>query len=221
MNDQLQTVTNEAAAIANEAMNDAGFQKMLKFKRNGDVSMYLRDGVEVELGSQMIAHCVGWTKIWVKFWDNKVAERRVYRVGRKEVAPERDQLPDYDEESRKKWQTGLDNRPRDPWVLQYLLPMEDPETGEVCIFVASSFGGKRAVADVCQTWATKARRNPDVGQPLVRLQKTMFPTKNYGNVVRPAFELVGFVSSGAAEPLREIDTKTIEADTDMNDEIPF
>jgi hypothetical protein len=218
MNDQLQTVTNEAAAIANEAMNDAGFQKMLKFKRNGDTSVYLRDGEEVELGTQMICHCIGWTKTWVKFWDNKVAERKVYRVGRKEVAPERDELSDNDP---MKWQLGLDNRPRDPWVLQYLLPMEDPESGEVCIFIASSFGGKRAVADICQTWATKARRNPNVGQPLVRLQKTMFPTKNYGNVVRPSFELVGFVDSTQAEPLREIDTKTIEADTDMNDEIPF
>lgn len=218
MNDQLQTVTNEAAAIANEAMNDAGFQKMLKFKRNGDASMYLLDGQEIELGTQMICHCIGWTKTWVKFWDNKVGERKVYRVGRKEVAPERDELPDNDPT---KWQLGLDNRPRDPWVLQYLLPMEDPESGEVCIFIASSFGGKRAVADICQTWATKARRNPNVGQPLVRLQKTMFPTKNYGNVVRPSFELVGFVDSTQAEPLREIDTKTIEADTDMNDEIPF
>lgn len=218
MNDQLQTVTNEAAAIANEAMQDAGFQKMLKFKRNGDMSEYLLDGVPIELGTQMIAHCIGWTKTWVKFWDNKVAERKVYRVGRKEVAPERDELPDNDPTH---WQNGIDNRPRDPWVLQYLLPMEDPETGEVCIFIASSFGGKRAVADICQTWATKARRNANVGQPLVRLAKTMFPTKNYGNVVRPSFELIGFVDSSAAEPLREIDTKTIEADTDMNDEIPF
>lgn len=218
MNDQLQTVTNEAAAIANEAMQDAGFQKMLKFKRNGDASIYLLDGVEIELGTQMICHCIGWTKTWVKFWDNKVAERKVYRVGRKEVAPERDELPDNDPAH---WQNGIDNRPRDPWVLQYLLPMEDPETGEVCIFIASSFGGKRAVADICQTWATKARRNANVGQPLVRLAKTMFPTKNYGNVVRPSFELIGFVDSSATEPLREIDTKTIEADTEMNDEIPF
>lgn len=226
MNNQLTTISNEASNIANEAMNDAGFAKMMKFKRNGDTSMYLVDGIQIELGTQRIAHCIGWTKVWIKFWDNKVAEKRIFRVARGERAPERDELPDYDVESRKRWQIGLNGQPRDPWVLQFLLPMEEPETGEINIFVASSFGGKRAVADLCQAWGTKARKNANVGQPMIRLQKTLFHTKDYGDVARPLFDLIGFTDS-SGEPMREIDTQALDsaADTagytDMNDEIPF
>lgn len=218
---ELQTVNaNEAANIANEAMSDAGFLKMIKFKKLGETAVYLCDGEEIELGSQRIAHCVGWTKQWVKFWDNKVAERRIYRVAKGERAPERDELPDYDEESRKKWQIGLNNQPRDPWVLQYLLPLEDPETEEIAIFVTGSFGGRRAVADICSTYARKAQRVPEVGQPLVRLQKTMMPTRNFGNVARPEFVLIGY-SDYTREPRRDVPVEALEQADDMNDEIPF
>ena len=77
---------DEIDNIGNEAQKDAGFQKMLKFKK-GD---YFCDGEEVPLGTKYIAHCIGWTKTWVHFVDQKVVERKLYRIAEGQRAPERD-----------------------------------------------------------------------------------------------------------------------------------
>lgn len=216
MNEIQKIETDELDALAEAAMRGAG--KMLKF-RKGD---YFCDGEEVEKGTQFIAHVVGWTQQWVKFVDRKPVERHTYRVIKKERAPERDQMPDYDEESRKRWPLGIDGKNQaDPWSLQYLLPLEDAETGEARIFVTSTAGGKIAVEELVNKYTTRRRRDSTLGQPLIRIGKTMMPTANYGPTVRPLFEVVSF-DGGASVPIRELDQEVLkQADDDMNDEIPF
>ena len=177
--DQELTTNREAENIVNEASTDAGFQKMLKFKK-GD---YWCDGEEVPLGTVYLAHCKAWTKTWVHFENRTVVERKVYRVARGEKAPERDQLPNNDEST---WPPGPDGKKKqDPWVLQYLLPMENPETGDVQIFVAQSFGGRRAVSELCTQWGRRVVKNPKAGQPIIKIGKSMMPTKNFGDVPSP------------------------------------
>ena len=195
MND-IQKMNTELENMSNELSGSVGLQKMLKFKKG----QYFCDGEEISLGSQMIAHCVGWTKAWVKFEDGQLKEKRLYRVTQGERAPLVNQMPDRDES---KWKIGINDKPADPWVLQYLLPMQNPETDEVRIFVTSSNGGVRAVEDLCDRYIWQKRRKPESGQPLIRLQKTMMPTKKFGNVVRPSFEIVGWTNEGG-EPIREI-----------------
>lgn len=204
---------SELDNIADEIQGDTGFQKMLKFKK-GD---YFCDGQQVDLGTQMLAHCIGFTKVWIKFKNGALVEKKIYRVARGERAPAREQLDDLDESQ---WSIGLNNLPADPWVLQYLLPMEDPETEDVRIFVAPSYGGKRAVSDLCDQYVRRVRRHPESGQPMIRLQKTMMPTKKFGNVPRPLFEVVGWTEGGIREPIRDISEKAI-SEAEMNDEIPF
>jgi hypothetical protein len=209
---EIQTIDNELDNLANAAMNDAGFQKMLKFKK-GD---YFCDGQEIARGTQMIAQCLAWTKKWIKFWDRRVAEKHIYRVIKGELAPDRDQMSDLDTSL---WQNGLDNKPTDPWVLQYLLPMEDPETGEIYIFVTSSTGGRIAISELVDKYVAKRKRDPALGQPLIRLQKTMMPTGGFGNVPRPLFEIISYDTGGTA-PMREVAAETL-SNADMDDEIPF
>jgi hypothetical protein len=204
------TQWNEAQLILDAASADAGFDKMLKFKKG----VYYREGEEVPLGSRFIAHAVGWTKTWVKFLNGTVAERKVYRVNKGERAPERDELPDHEELH---WPIGLDGRPSDPWVFQYLLPLEDLTTGDVNILVASSFGGKRAVADLCSAYARKAAKQAGCGQPIIKLGKVMMPTRKFGDVPRPHFEIVGW---DEREGIREVRTENLKNE-DMNDDIPF
>ena len=217
---------DEIQNIADEAQNDAGFQKMLKFKKGE----YFCDGEEVPLGTKYIAHAIGWTKTWVHFVDQQVVERKIYRVARGERAPERDQLPDND---MSKWPIGINKQPADPWVYQYLLPMEDPKTGEVRIFVGTSFGGRRAVADLCAAYGRRAKKIPGGGQPLVTLQMMMMPTKSFGEVPRPHFEIVGWddgddhataVAGDAGPvprtPIREVSQEVLKRE-EMDDEIPF
>lgn len=213
MTNEIQKVPskNAAAIIADAAMDDAGFQKMIKF-RHGD---YWSDEVQIPLGTRMLVHCVGWTKCWIHFEHRQVVERKVYRVLQQENPPTRDEL-DHNDPST--WPPGPDGRPADPWVYQYLLPLED-DYGEVRIFVASSLGGRRAVSDVCSAWGRRAARDENCGQPFVKLQKTLMPTKNFGDVPRPLFEIVGWDKPG--QDMVEVNTASIEKVDDMNDEIPF
>lgn len=210
MND-LTTIDYETRNISEAAQDDAGFQKMLKYKK-GD---YWCDGHEVPLGTQVIAHCIGWVKAWIKFENRTVIERKLYRVARGERAPERDELPDKDQQY---WGPGLDGRPADPWTLQYLLPMENLETGEQYVFIGSSFGGRRAVGELCSAYARRRAKDRDTGQPIVELQSTTMPTRNYGHVKRPIFEIVSWGSEH--EPVEQI-SKAVSAKNEMDDDIPF
>lgn len=196
-----------------EAQNDSGFQKMLKFVK-GD---YKIDDEDVPVGTVYLAHTAAWTKTWVHFVDKKVVERRVYRMINSERAPERDQIPDNDMAS---WPLDPNGKPMDPWALQYLLPMENMETGEVQIFVASSFGGRRAVGTVCTAWHKRASRHPQGGQPIVKIGVTTFPTKNWGDVKAPIFEIIGWDDTSTKETSKPVDMKQVKHD-EMNDAIPF
>jgi hypothetical protein len=206
---------DEVRNIGEEADRDAGFQKMLKFKKG----VYYCDGEEIALGTKLVAHAIGWTKCWVRFADQKVVERKIYRVSRGEKAPERDQLSDNDES---KWPIGINRQPADPWVYQYLLPMEDQRSNEVRIFVGSSFGGRRAVADLCSAYARRAQKRPGSGQPVITLQMVMMPTKNFGDVPRPHFEIVGWDDEAvASEPPRVVVSEESLKKQEFDDEIPF
>ena len=202
----------EAENIANAASEDAGFEKMMKFKK-GD---YWLDNREVPHGTTYIAHAIGWTKTWVHFENGMVVDRKIYRVARGEKPVERDRLDCLDETT---WPFGLDGKRRmDPWVYQYLLPMEDPKTNEVCLFVTGSFGGRRAVADVCTAWGRRNVKNPGCGQPIVKLGKAMMPTKHYGDVPRPNFEIVGW--DEMQRVVKDVDVKELSKDQ-FDDAIPF
>lgn len=207
----------EAAAIAEEAMQDAGFQKMIKFKREGEVYGYTCDNKVLSLGTQMFAHCVGWTKTWVHFVDKQVKDRHIYRISHRERAPDRDTWGDMDPAQ---WPRGIDGKPADPWVLQYLLPMErvGDANGELLVFVASSFGGRRAIADLCSAYGRRAQRTPNCGQPIIKLEKVLMPTKNFGDVPRPYFDIIGW--DEAKEPVREVSQQKLRQG-DFDDEIPF
>ena len=208
----------EAQNIGNAANEDAGFEKLLKFKKGA----YECDNEVVPWGTEYVAHCVGWTKCWIRFEDSKVTDRRMYRVADGKRPPDRDErdkdgnfvLGDMD---RNKWKAGPNGQPSDPWVYQHLLPMED-QTGELVVFVTSSIGGRRAVADLCKSYARRAARTGVSAQPVIKLSGGTMPTKMYGDVPRPAFEIIGWDEN--REGIRTVKgPDTLQEE--MNDEIPF
>ena len=202
--------TQEATAILNAAQEDAGFEKLLKFKKG----VYVCDGQDVPQGTQYIAHCVGWTKCWIKFRDGTVVERRTYPVASGKVPPHREELDDQDQST---WEPGLDGKPADPWVYQHLLPLED-KSGDLIVFVTSSIGGKRAVADLCKLYGRRTSRTGVSEQPLVKITVAVMPSQRFGNVPRPNFEVVGWDSH--REGIREVKAPdTLKQE--MDDEIPF
>lgn len=216
MTQELIMHSTEIENLQTAARADAGFEKILKFKK-GD---YFIGEDEIPLGTEYLAHAQAWGKCWIKFVDGEVAERRMYRVARGEKPPDREELDDQEQDS---WPEGLDGKPADPWVHQYLLPLENPSSGEIVIFVTSSFGGKRAVADLCATYAKRAAKSPDCGQPLIKLAVTDMPTKKFGKVPRPLFEITGWdeAASGIEVMPPTPPTPPAALKNEMNDEIPF
>jgi hypothetical protein len=201
----------EANAIGSAASEDGGFEALLKFKK-GEYSL---SGEVVPLGTRYIAHCIGWTRCWIKFEKQQVVERRMYRVADGKQPPDRSELDCLDKST---WPFGPTNQPSDPWVYQYLLPMENEETGDICIFVTSSIGGKRGVSDLCKGYSRRVARTGIAAQPIVQLAMAKMPTKMYGDVPRPAFDIVGWTGA-EAEAIRDIKPQSIREE--INDDIPF
>lgn len=205
----------EIANIVNEAQRNSSFQKRLTF--NGNSGVYMCDGQEVAHGTKVVAHCIGWAQEWIKFADRRFIENRIYRISRGDRVPTRDQLDDNDE---KLWANGRDRKPQDPWSLRFLLPMWSPETDDAMIFVTPSRSGQRAVSDLVMTYGRRAQRDPNCGQPIVRLQTAVMKTANFGSMQRPHFEIVGW--DDGTTPVRDVpDGGGGGAASDMNDEIPF
>lgn len=200
----------ETSNIATAAAEDGGFEKLLKFKKG----QYFCDGEEVPLGTQLTAHCIGWTKCWIKFKDGNVADRKMYRVAEGKRPPDREQLDEPEMIGVKDPKSGLSN---DPWVYQHLLPLEN-EAGDLVVFVTSSIGGKRAVADLCKSYSRRAQRTKTSAQPIIKLSKGIMPSKMFGDVPRPVFEIVGWDEN--REGIREVKAPdTLKQE--MDDEIPF
>lgn len=199
------TTTTATENIRAAAREDAGTYKILKFKRG----TYSADGETIALGTEFIAQPIGWCKEWIKFRDGKVADRHLYRVALKEKSAARLDLDDTDEST---WEPGLDGKKQDPWILQFLLPFENQETGELVMFVTSSVFGKRAVAKLCDAWANRRKR----GLPIVELQCGSGKSK-YGPVPCPEFKVVRWddvEADGTPEVLPPLEQE-------MSDEIPF
>src|SRR5262249_1189376 len=191
------------------AQEDAGFEKVLKFKK-GEYSIA---DEPVALGTEYLAHTTAWTKSWIKFVDGEVAERKMFRVALGEQPPEREDLDDLDMVGQK----DKDGMSADPWVFQYLLPLEDVASGEVVVFCTPSAGGRRAIADLCSTYAKRSRKTR-CGQPIIRLATAEMPTKKFGKVPRPLFEIVRWDD---ADGIEVIEPSPPTSRGDMNDEIPF
>jgi hypothetical protein len=144
-------------------------------------------GEEVPLGKEFIAYPMDAMRGGARWEDDKVVDRRIGRIADKFVFKREDFPADED------------------WKPQIVLPLEDPETGEVIQFVSSSVGGKIAVEKLIQVTANAVKKGTGDLTPLVRLGTSTFPSPDYGTIVRPAFKII---------PRQSLKTE-------MGDEIPY
>jgi hypothetical protein len=199
-----QQEADNTLAAANE---DSG-QRLLKFKKG----KYLDAADEVPIGTEYIAHHEAWLKSWIKFVDKQKVAQHIHNVAKGERPPARETLDDLDEVC---WATGINGKPEDPWVLQSLLPLENPQTGEIIVFVASSQSGRRAVADLCRTCAHRKRSGRNY-QPIIRLEAGTGKSLKFGEYAVPVFEIASW--EGEAE--KDLTPKDI-SQREFSDEIPF
>jgi hypothetical protein len=184
-----------------------GHEKLMKFVKG----KYKVVDDEVPLGTQYVAHASQLTYAWTKFVDSKVIDKKYGRAAERWVPPEREDLGDTDQSQ---WETGLDGKPKDPWCFQHLLPLEHLESGEVVIFTTSSIGGRIATEELVRTYARRVKHKGSRALPIIKLASKDMPTRAYGNVPRPYFEIDGW------EDALDGDAKPSVA-ADLNDALPF
>jgi hypothetical protein len=190
-----QQVAHNLMEVAQETPDDLG--KLLKFKKG----KFYSGEHEIAAGREMIAHVTQIARGWVKFVDKKPTERLIGKVADGFKVPDRNALDD----------KHLIDTQQDPWSRQAYLPVEDCETGEILIFVASSFGAHKAVNRLCGIQAHNMHR----GSPIIRLGVTGYTHKDYGWVDTPEFSVVGWTHADAPPPPK------VPLEKELDDEIPF
>jgi hypothetical protein len=196
---------------------------LLRFVKNNAGSWIFKIGEEViAFGTEYFAFWANWKHGMVRWQDGKPVEERAGLVADGFIIPGRDTL---DPPAPPK---GI----KDVWQLQHWLPMENVETGEFCVFVTGSFGGECAIEEVARVTATQVTAGRKRGNPIVALAATTFPSKEYGNVPRPKFTIVGWEDDSgktatpisvpsAPPPPKPVPKSDTTSSGDMNDEIPF
>jgi hypothetical protein len=131
--------------------------------------------------------------------------------------PARSELADTDP---KKWDMDSDGEPRDPWVLQWYLPLVGVESGELITFVTGSKGAICAIGTLCRVYG---RKNRDGLLPIVALKMRSYKHKKYGRIETPELPIVGWDGEPTAlEPTAPPSQPRIgDAAGDLNDLIPF
>jgi hypothetical protein len=129
------------------------------------------------------------------------------------VMPPRECLDDTDESE---WPLGLDDQPTDPWLIQFLIPIQDAGTWEILTFGTTSPTGRTAVGALLRAYNRKRRTNPDE-VPIIQLAPSSYQHRTFGKVNIPRFVICGWTKyDGTSEPEPEL-----PLGDDLNDKIDF
>ena len=172
--------------LAAEARNN--IENALKFVK-GEWTI---NDEKVTAGAEFVACVDHLVRGWIRFDDQKVAERILVRRSEKKQLPERDDLSFADESE---WPRDNKGVPRDPWVKQFFIPLLSTNDGKLVTFVTGSVGGRIAVGKLCDAFLNNERR-----RSIVKLDVSSFKSKDYGKVDSPAFRVIGFDEKPAEEP---------------------
>jgi hypothetical protein len=191
---------NQFLQVAAETQSE-GLSKLLKFAKG----KYFVGDDEVKTGHEMLAHVGATIRGWTKFENGKVVEQRIGRISDGFQPPAREMLGDLD---KSKWEKDSTGKPRDPWVAQYYLPLEDLNTGDVVVFVTSSKGGIAAVGKLCAVYG----RNISKGSPVIKLEVRSYRHSEFGRIETPDFVVASWENSNSGNKAPA---------AGMNDDIPF
>jgi hypothetical protein len=155
---------------------------------------------------------------WVKFEDGSPTERLRFPIADKVPPPPREDLGDTDESE---WEIGEDG-PRDPWTLQWQLPMLPVGAlGDLVIFITSSKGGESCIAGLCGIYG----RSPRNGMlPIVALNTRSYKHRTYGKIQTPDLPIVGWDNGGepSATPVSSAPLPSPDADAEVIEmDVPF
>jgi hypothetical protein len=184
----------------------------LRFNKEGKFIKPTAGDEEVPEGTELVCHFDLSRKGFQKFMGP--GERPDVRIALVfgGTPPKRGELDDTDPELWPK--SKLTGRPEDPWRQVLMVPLENPNTGELLVFSTMSRTGLRAVANLLSQSARAMTKEPDQ-LPVIKLRCGGYTDKRYGWIKVPAFEFVG------KAPRTNIAVADTSVSTDLNDEVPF
>lgn len=175
-----------------------------------------KEQAPVPPGTRLIA--LETVAAWVRWENNRPVEQRVRPPGGR--LQDREELG-FDDE--RLWEFGPGGTPTDPWRDTRYVYLVSPSDAAAFTFSTSSFGGRRAVADLGDQIARMRTVHADA-TPLVELSAAEMPTQ-YGRKSKPVFKIVAWRTAAGAEPVeRQLtieDAQQAVRDQEMDDEIPF
>jgi hypothetical protein len=125
----------------------ASSNPLLRFKKG---EYFIGDNL-IEIGHEFIAYPFDAMRGFVRWENDSVVEQRLGRIA-------------------DRFNLELEDLPaNEDWKPQYVLPLEDAESGEVVAFVSGSFGGKKAVNALINTTARAVKAGSGNERPLIRL----------------------------------------------------
>src|SRR6266536_2673452 len=140
------TSDNPWIDAAAEAAGDLG--KILKFNKG---KWLVGDDV-VPLGTEFIAHVDQIGSGWARFVDGVATGRRIGLLADRYRVPLREELGDLDQS---KWERSSNGEPRDPWALQWYLPLLPLGGDELHTFITGSNGGDGAIRTLCGAYGRR------------------------------------------------------------------
>jgi hypothetical protein len=163
--------------------------KLLKFR---DESFLIGGNEHMpENVTQLIV--VSMTTLWTRWaGEGKPPTHLITRSGQSH--PRRDELPDQDEAL---WPKGLDGK-ADPWADTRHVTMIHDTSAQVYTFTTSTHGGRIAVSELKDAIALRRRVRPG-SCPVVELTTAPMKTR-FGERLRPAFKVVGWIEPEAQAP---------------------
>jgi hypothetical protein len=137
---------------------------------------------QVDTDERFIVNPHEMVDTWAKFATGKLVDRKIYRTIDGEMAPERAELGDNDEDA---W-PSRNGKAKDPWQRAVYLPMKD-SGGEVVAFKATSNSAIGEIGELVGMYGSADRHGKF---PVVELQTRNFESQHGNTIYVPVFRLV-------------------------------
>jgi hypothetical protein len=224
MNTQLATTRSTAIAVPTEvspwreAANEeqgANFGTLLKFVKGEWLLGEEQKGVSPT--TMFIANMNEYWRGWVKWVDKEPVAHLIGRVVDRHRVHLREELGDLDQF---KWESDGNGVKRDPWQRAVYLVMRNSENDDPITFTSGSDGGRKAVAKLCDRYDRLRHKFP-AQMPVVVLASESYQHREYGKVLKPKFNVVGWDYWDEDAKKDPDGTLQQQHAAEMSDEIPF
>jgi hypothetical protein len=224
MSNQLTTSRPTAVAVPEEtspwreAANEeagASFGTLLKFVK-GDW-LVGEEQTKVAPTATFVVNMQEYWRGWVKWIDKQPPEHMIGRVVDRHRVHLREELGDLDQS---RWESDSNGVKRDPWQRVVYLIMRGTDSDDFITFTSTSDGGRKAVGKLCDRF-DRLRHSHPAQMPVVSLTSESYQHKEYGKVLKPKFNVVGWDYWDDAAKEDPKGTLQQQRDEEMNDDVPF